>query len=298
MQQKVTIFWLGLLGCLLLVISGSSSAEWVDWVLEPEVDYVYEDNLNQSAFDDDEESGSAWTAGVEGGRYLQMGDLTRLKLTAGIKGSLYSHWDNLNNITYSGSAVLTHKFGVGPDVFWISPYLTVGYQDVKSYIRTGSFTNIGISAGKRLTERFDMSGSIAYNKGTGNDGVDIVPGIGANVFDQDHWTFAIQGNFLITNRLILLGEISHFDGDFISSCTPENVGTVLSEEDVKAITLDDVFGGCVYRIGGNGNKASLDLSYSTSRHSSLNVGVSYLKGKGDVLTYRNTILRASFMYSF
>jgi hypothetical protein len=298
MQQKITIFWLGLLGCLLLGTSGSSNAEWVEWVLEPEAEYRYEDNLNLSAFDEDEESGSAWTAGVEGGRFLQMGDRTRLRLTAGIEGSLYNRWDNLNNVAYRGSAVLTHKFGLGPDVIWISPYLTVGYHDVKSHIRTGSFTDIGISAGKRLTERFDMSASLAYNKGTGNDGVLIVPGIGANVFDQDHWTLALQGNFLITNRLILLGEISHFDGDFISSCTPSNVGTVLSEEKVKAITLDDVFGGCVYRIGGTGNSASLDLSYATSRHSSLNFGVSYLKGKGNVLKYQNTVFRASFMYSY
>ena len=144
-----------------------------------------------------------------------------------------------------------------------------------------------------------MSASIAISEGNGKDGVPIPgTGVGADVFDVDYWTFALQGNFLITNRLILLGEISHFDGEFVSQCTGGNVGTVLALEMVKAITRDDAFGGCVYRLDGDGNRASLDLSYATGRHSSLNVGVSYLSGEADVLEYQNTIFRASFMYSY
>jgi len=118
------------------------------------------------------------------------------------------------------------------------------------------------------------------------------------VFDQNHWTASLQGNFLLTNRLLLLGAIRHFDGDIISACTTGNVGTVLAEEDVQAITADAVFGGCVYRLNGDGNSASLDLSYAIGRHSSLNIGADYLTGKADVLEYRNTVFRASFMYSY
>lgn len=171
-------------------------------------------------------------------------------------------------------------------------------MDVKDDIRSGNFADIGIAAGKRLTDRFDMSGSLEYSKSNGKPGVQIVPPISSDVFDQNRWTATIEGNFLLTNRLILLGALKHYDGDFVSACTKGNVGTVLELEDVQAITADAVFGGCVYRLDGDGNSASLDLSYAIGRHSSLNIGAEYLAGKADVLEYDNTIIRASFMYSY
>ncbi len=298
MQKKQKVFWMGVLACSLLSTSGLSRAEWVDWVLDPGVEFRHEDNLNFSAFDADEESDYAVGFGLQAGRYLQLGLRSRLRLTAGLEAELYDEFNRLNNVAASGSAVLIHKLGLGSDAIWISPYLTVGYRDARNDIRTGSFVDVGISAGKRFFERFDMSASFAYSDSNGKDGVIIVPGIGADVFDQDRWIMALQGNFLITNRLILQGEISHYDGDIISACTPTNVAIVLASEDVKAVTLDEVFGGCIYRIDGDGNSGSLDLSYAIGRHSSLSAGVSYLEGDGDVLDYENTIFRASFMYSY
>jgi len=290
--------WMALLGISLFCTSTLSQAEWVEWVLDPTVEFRNESNLNLSAFSSDEESDSALRLALEGGRYYQLGDRSRLRLSANLKAERYDEFDLLNSVAISGKLAVIHKLGLGPEAVWISPYLTFGYKDIKDDIRSGNFGDLGIVAGKRLSDRFDMSASLAFSKAKGKEGRQIVPTISSDVFDQDHWTASLQGNFLITNRLLLLAAIKHFDGDFISACTTGNVGTVLAVEDVKAITADAVFGGCVYRLDGDGNSASLDLSYATGRHSSLNVGVDYQKGKADVLEYQNTILRASFLYRY
>jgi len=287
-----------LLGISLSCTSMLSHAEWTDWVLEPTVEFRNESNLNLSSFSSDEESDNVLLLALEGGRYYQLGDRSRLRLSADLEVERYDEFDLLNSVAISGKLGLIHKLGVGLKAAWISPYLTYGYMDVKEDIRSGSFGDLGIAAGKHFTERFDMYASLEYSKSNGKPGKQIVPTISSDVFDQNHWTASLQGNFLLTNRLLLLGAIRHFDGDFISACTTGNVGTVLAVEDVKAITADAVFGGCVYRLDGDGNSASLDLSYATGRHSSLNIGADYLTGKADVLEYKNTVFRASFIYSY
>ena len=290
--------WMMLSGISLFCTSMLSQAEWVDWVLEPTVEFRNESNLNLSAFSADQESDNVLLLALEGGRYYQLGDRSRLRLSADLEVERYDEFDLLNSVAISGNLAVIHKLGVGLKAAWISPYLTYGYMDVKEDIRSGSFGDLGIAAGKHFNERFDMSASLEFSKSNGKPGVQIDPFLSPDVFDQEHWTAAIQGNFLLTNRLILLGALRHFDGDFISACTKGNVETVWELEDVQALTADAVFGGCVYRLDGDGNSASLDLSYATGRHSSLNIGADYLTGKGDVLEYRNTVYRASFMYSY
>jgi hypothetical protein len=298
MNNKIKAPWMVLLGCSLLSTSMLSQAEWVEWILQPTVEFRSQSNINLSAFAPDEENDRALRLDLEGGRYFQMGDRSRLRLSAELEGESYDEFDLLNNIAISGKAAIIHKLGVGWNAGWISPYVEFGYNDVKDDIRSGNFGELGFAAGKRLSERFDMSASLEFSKSNGKQGVQIVPPISSDVFDQERWIAAIQGNFLLTNRLILLGAVRHYEGDFVSACTKGNVGTVLAVEDVKAITSDAVFGGCVYRLDGSGNSASLDLSYATGRHSSINISAEYLSGKADVLEYHSSIFRASYMYSY
>jgi hypothetical protein len=146
-----------------------------------------------------------------------------------------------------------------------------------------------------------MSASLAFIKseGTGNNGKPpVIPGVSKDVFDQERWVASLQGNFLLTNHLLLLGTVNYFNGDLISNCNGSNLGTVKAGENILAITQDAVFGGCVYRLDGDGGSASLDLSYATGRHSSVNFGAKYQVGKGDVIEYQNTIFRASFLYRY
>jgi len=283
---------------LSLLLPAAAHSEWAEWKFKPGAEYRHENNLNFSAFGNDKESDNIFNPYVGGGRFYQLGDRTRLRLTADLDVHVYDSWDQLNSWSISGSAALSHKFGVGLTAPWLRPFLTIGYKDVRADIRSGLFIHTGIIFGKRFTPRFDIAANLEYRDRNGKNGVQIVPGIGPDVFDQNRFSISLYGNFLLSEHWLLSASLGHFDGDFDSACTPENVAIVLATEDVKAITLDSVFGGCVYRLDGKGNNARADISFSATRHSSLNFGVAYQKGKGDVQDYKNTILRASFIYSY
>jgi len=298
---RLRVFSVLLFGIYSLSASTLSQAEWVEWVINLAVELRSESNLNQSAFDSDEESDTSIRLAIEGGRYYQLGDRSRIRLSADLEVERYDDFDKLDNTAFSGKLAFIHKYGVGLNATWISPYLIYGYKDVDDDIRSGNFSDLGISVGKRLSSRFDMSANLAFIKSEGstdNGKPPVFPGVSKDVFDQDHWTASLQGNYLLTNRLLLLGGISYFDGDMISNCNGSNLAEVKAKENILAITQDAVFGGCVYRLAGNGGSGSLDLSYATGRHSSINLGVKYKKGKADVLEYENTLFRASFLYRY
>lgn len=290
-----------LLAFSLLTASTLSHAEWVEWILDPAAEFRSESNLNQSAFDSDEESDNIFRLALEGGRYYQLADRSRLRLSADVELERYDEFDLLNSVAISGKLSVIHKFGLGHNAAWISPYLVFGYKDVDDDIRSGNFSDLGIATGKRLSDRFDMSANLAFIKSDGSENngkPPVIPGVSKDVFNQDRWVASLKGNFLLTNRLLLLGTISYFEGDLISNCNGSNLGIVKGKENILAITQDAVFGGCVYRLDGNGNSASLDLSYATGRHSSINLGARYQKGKADQIEYRNTVIRASFLYRY
>ena len=68
------------------------------------------------------------------------------------------------------------------------------------------------------------------------------------------------------------------------------MGVVLAVEDVKAITRDNVFGGCVYRLDSKVNIWSLEFSYGLLEgHASANLGFQYHDGKADVITYDSSL---------
>ena len=77
-----------------------------------------------------------------------------------------------------------------------------------------------------------------------------------------------------------------------------NVGTVFEQTDVKAITENTVFPGCVYRLEGSVLTYSGNLGVALNRHSALNVGVEQREGESQNLDYSNTVIRGGFSYSY
>ena len=159
--------------------------------------------------------------------------------------------------------------------------------------------DIGVRSGKRFTPRLDASIGYDFHYRDGRDtGIGAAPPIGTDVFDQSNHTISGNLNYLVTNKLLLSAGYAYLNGDFDSACTVANVGTVLANEDVKAIILDNVFGGCVYRLDGDVNILSLNLSYALNNHASLNIGYTHRDGEADFLEYESSIVQASFNYSY
>ncbi len=87
-------------------------------------------------------------------------------------------------------------------------------------------------------------------------------------------------------------------GEFDSACTPANVGAVLARGNVKAIALDSVFGGCAYRLNGNGYSPFFNLSYGIMNRVSVNAGYRFMYGEAQALDYENHTVQLALLFRY
>ena len=174
---------------------------------------------------------------------------------------------------------------------------SVGRKEAEVAIRDSDLYEIALSGGKRIGERASGQIGLSYHQRNGGTGEVIVDGKSSDVFDTDSLNLSVSMDYLLGERSQVSASLTHREGDFDSACTVENVDTVLDSEDVKAVTVDQVFGGCAYRVNGSGNALDLQYNYAAGKYSSLNLGYEIRKGDADVLDYDSSLWKASFMYS-
>jgi len=285
------------LSLIFLLSISSAHAEWVEYINDASVGFTYNDNLNQSSFPSDEETDSYITPAYTFGRFYQANDLTRLRFSLDLTADIHDEFNKLDSLDLIGNATVIHKFGIGPKKPWMRGNISLGRKDAELDIRDSKLQGVGLGAGKRFTERLSGQIGLNYNHRDGGAGQVIVEGKSSEVFDIENKSISMNVDYLLDQRSQISASLTHRDGEFDSACTTGNVGIVLDVEDVKAITGDEVFGGCVYRLDGSSNSARVQYSYALGRHSSLNVSYEKREGKADVLEYDTSLWNISLMYS-
>ncbi|GMR19905.1 MAG: hypothetical protein BMS9Abin36_0500 [Gammaproteobacteria bacterium] len=287
-----------------------AQAEWVEWITDVGLSVVNDSNLNRSAFSgdeagatvDDEKSDQITVFNASLGRIYQIGTFTRASLTGDAEIRKHQDWDRLNSTMFGIGAGIRHKFGIGLARPWVKGAFTSRTIDVVSDLRDGSITTIDLSAGMRFTPWVDASIKYGQMRRDGQGG----DSSGANVFDQERSTLAINANLTPLRNLTVSLGYSRSEGDFTSSCIADNAALVLSSEgdNVEAITLDDAFDDgsqpafCAYRLGATTNITSLAISYGITRNFSANLGYEDVASKADVVDYEARIIRANVTARF
>lgn len=275
----------------------SSHAEWVEFINDTSVSIKYDDNVNLSAFSSDTESDLSINPRYTFGRFYQVDDLTRLRLSLNLSAIKFKEFNDLSSVDAVGSAVIRHKFGIGFNKPWIRGEVSAGIKEAKVDERDSNLYALGLSAGKRITDRLSGQIDLKYDKRDGGAGPEGAPGVSRQVFDLENTSLSLGLDYLLDERSQVSANVTHRTGEFDSACTPENVNIVLANENINAIILDEVFGGCAYQVDGSSNALKLQYSYALGRHSSLNVGYEVREGEADVLDYDSSLWNASFMYS-
>jgi len=289
---------------MLLCVIQPARAEWVEWVVDAELGVQHNSNINRSLIESDERSDSIFLPSVALGRYYQLTNTTRLRLTANGWGEMHNTYDLLNSTTVGSTVALRHKFGIGPKIPWLQAEVYYGLVDVRDDVRDGTLSEIRLRVGKRLTSRLDGSLGYEYSLRDGGDGEvtmkNTMFGIDTDVYDQKRHMLSLEANYLITDYAMLTAGYSYGNGDFDSACTADTFDSLWPtiEQDVEALTSDQVFDGFVYRVKGWVNVWSLNLSYALGGHASLNLGYQYDSGKLDKLSYNNSIVQGSFLYRY
>ena len=103
-----------------------------------------------------------------------------------------------------------------------------------------------------------------------------------------------------SGQLVLGASYSYRDGEFDSACTPGNVAKVIAREgsNMKAIAVDDIFGGCVYRLEGHAHTGELHLNYGLGNRFSVDLGYRYVWGQARELIYRSNVASVAVLFRY
>lgn len=288
---------LSLVPILALSPISTLQAEWVEFVNDASFTVQYNDNVNVSAFSNDAETDISFNPKYTFGRFYQINDLTRLRLTTDLSAKIFDEFNDLSSIDVSGTAMVQHKFGVGFNKPWVRGQISVGLKEATEAERDSDLFEIGLSVGKRINDRLSGQAGISFEKRDGANGRVVDPSIPTNVFDQENLNLSLGMEYLLNERSQVSANLNYRDGEFDSACTVDNVAKVLQNENVKALIFDDIFGGCAYRVDGSSTALKLQYSYALDRHLSLNLGYEVRDGKAGVLDYDSALWIASIMYS-
>lgn len=280
------------------ITSYSQNSQWVEWIADVEASYLHTDNLNYSAFSNDKSADQALALKTALGRFYQFSGTTRMHVAIELGAMQYREFNLMSNTELGISTGVRHKFGIGHDVPYIQLDLSYQSKTVDSSRWSNDLTQFSIEVGKHFTDKLSLALSIISSTQNGKAWDTVVPDISNNVFDQTYWHAFVFADYILSEDWLVSLSYARRDGDFNSACTGDNVKKVLDTMQVKAITFDDIFGGCVYKIDGQSNIYSSALSFALNNHSSLNFKVAFYQGHASDLDYQRSDIQLSYNYRY
>lgn len=303
-RQKLLIISSGI---LLFSCMDNIQAEWTEFIVDSQVSYTFQDNINHSMFSNEAANEHSWNALLTAGIVYQLTNYTRMIAKLYVDGSAHLNFNKLDQINLGGSVAVRHKFGMGAFQPWIGGSVSTGYDFSKSNIRSGQLTTVGVDVGKRLYDRLNISFHYQFdhrNSETPTALADskliaagIQPDKSSSVFDTQGHTIGVQFNALLTQRWMLVLAYNFRDGDIVSSSRPARIPEL--DGIIDAIAFDDALPGWAYRAKAQTHQYSIDANYAfLAGHAALNIGYQYVESHASPFTYRNNFVRVNLLYSF
>lgn len=266
----------GALFCLL----SSAPAAAADWGFEAAAGINYDDNVSNAIEAADRKSDSAATLGLAGSLYQQLGDNTGLGLSLIAESATFLHYSGIDNVGVGALAKLRHKFGLGADAPWAALSLRALHRDYHYDYRDGWQYDAGLTAGRRIGERWQVNASVLYDRYQADNLPPVVlPGVSSAAYDVAGWTFGVQAAFLLTGIDTLSFSCSRRHGT-VTPITPPDEEVL---EYSSALAQDPVFGANLfaYRMIADTDTLAINWSRAIGRHSSVNFGYAYRRSQGD-----------------
>ncbi len=287
-------------GCtfLALALLFCGSAGGTEWGLDAAISLDHSDNVSNAIESADRKSDGSATASLSVALHEQLGDYTGLALGLIAESADYFRYSGLDNLAAGARAQLLHKFGLGPDAPRAAFTLRALHRDYHYDFRDGWQYEGGLSVARRIGERWDVRGSVLYDKyAADNLQPAVLPGVSSAAYDVAGWTFGVQAAFLLTGVDTLSFSGSRRHGS-VTAVTPPDL-EILEYSD--AVARDPVFSGntIAYRIKVDSDTLSATWSHAIGRHSSVNLAYAYRRAQGDedLDAYTANMINLSVSYS-
>jgi hypothetical protein len=280
-----------------------------NWFYDIDLGFRYDDNVSRAEQGSDIKVDTSYGFYFGAGNYWTVGDGDTVSIVGNVNARSFQHYDGLGSAGIGISASYRHKFGLGNRVPWLKVSGSYQYDEVEDDDRSGQTYIASVKAGKRLSDRWDIFGGLAYditdaNGHTAAAGPGPGPGpVGptgtsnTDAFDVDGWTLSLGADYTINEKYLLSFGYSYRDGEITSIATPNN--TIITA--ANAIARDQVFGGgrVAYKLDAVTHTFNIDLNRAISDSVSFNLGYTYEDTQGESnIDYDNNIIRANLLLSF
>lgn len=202
----------------------------------------FDDNVSRALSVSDKKADFFYGAAASAGQYLPLTDSASLALTGDFRSDVYTQYGGLNQYSLGATASLKEKFGLGVYAPWVSLSGSARHADYQSAIRDSWFYNVGITLGKRLSEKWDVQLEYSYLRRL----ADRTPAtfeydekyFSGAVFDQANHGLKLSAAYSCDDKTSLTASYAFRSGDaFSTNSMTDAIGDI-----AKAAIPDRAFG--------------------------------------------------------
>lgn len=288
-----------ILACALIAL-GPASAH-AEWGIDAQAGAQFDDNVSNSLEDDERKADTAINLNLAGGWHEQLTSSTGLSVTAIADSNTYLRYPGLTNLGLGARTQLRQKFGLGSQAPWASVAAQAVHYNYHYDYRDGWQYEAGATLGKRLGERWTVSGSARYDRYEADKlQPTLLPGFSTAAYDVSGWNLGAQASFLWTEADVVSVSYNRRNGTVTAVTEPDL--DVLEYSD--AIARDTVFGGLprvAYRLRATTDFVLLTWSHSFGAHWTANLSYGYRRSTSDeeeVGAYYSNLVGINIGYSF
>ncbi len=258
-----------------------------DWIRDFRGEMVYDDNVSRSNRAEDERDDLAFVGRIRFGRFGELSDHLRLTVTGDLEAQTFLQYGDFNRITLGGTAALRYRLGLGAQAAFIRLEASGGYAAFAQSLQSGARFRAGLTAGKRLTERFALSGSYFYEEIGGE----------IRVFDRCGHILGLAATFDLTERTQLSAGYEFRTGEVNSYAVPPRPDIVaLANARREVNTFGETY--VAYNLDAITHSLNIGVSQALTESISANLRYEWQQTSRAHLSYVNNVLHLSIHAAF
>lgn len=257
-------------------------------LLDVDLGYRFDDNLNRGETTRDQLSDQAIEAGFSAGYSQMLTPNSGIRLTGNLRLVDQDRYDDLSHLVTG----VDLRYRIQPVAAYTAPWiqLAAGYEHQRfrdSEIRDGDLMQAELTLGKRFTDRI---GTRAGYRREWRDARDT------EVFEWQRRALFLGLDYRLDGDATLYLDLSRLDGELVFTATPNP----RYRRHAKAISDDPAFGARrAYRLESRASQFELGFNLPLGASSALDIGVRYFDAEAEGgTTYEDTQLSASWRYRF
>ena len=233
--------------------------------------FTHDNNLNNAEADNQQQQDTIGQLDAILGYRKQLNEMSGVIAKAGIETDVHANVTDINALTLMASLALLVQPIRGFGAPWFALNGDFRWRRHKdSDIRDGTLVNVGLTAGKRLTDRISMQIGFEFLDRNADEG---------RVFELGQRIFSAVADYRISNRSTAYFNYQYIDGGLVTTALP----WMKFRGVTRAFAMDPAFGpGFVaWRLDGHVQSFRLGAKYRLAENTGLDGGVNYSSARAD-----------------